>query len=433
MAMPDILYSSSLLSTRSAVSGLLVLYALGLALRLLATSLLGDGLASPLQGDEGDYLGVALRLLDGQGFVGPTGQPTAMHPPSLPLLLAGLVWLGGDGLAWLRVALAALCALIIPACFALTRTVTGSLQWAWSAALLATVFPTWLHAASVLQSDMLTALLVTTMAWCLLEGARRHSLCWLACGGLCWGAAILTRAVCLVYAPAVVVWACLLPGTWRRRLGIGGVVFLACGCLLVPWTARNYAVFGTWGLMSTQSGSELLKGNNPDATGILALDHAFFDGHVIHRHADAPHEAVRSAAYQADAVQFIRTQPWRFVQLCGLRFIQLWKLWSPRMGLVENLAVVFSLGLLLPWAFLAVWHSGWRDGPTLLLVGLVLCQTTVHMLFTANARYRLPVEPLVVVLALAGMAAAWRGLPVCPCEHYRHRMLRHALPSVRDM
>ena len=81
-------------------------------------------------------------------------------------------------------------------------------------------------------------------------------------------------------------------------------------CMLLPWTIRNSYAHGRFVLLSTQGGSELYKGNNPDATGILAIDHHHFDD-VLSDHYPMekfPDEAVRSDLFQADAVKFIRSQ-----------------------------------------------------------------------------------------------------------------------------
>jgi hypothetical protein len=161
-------------------------------------------------------------------------------------------------------------------------------------------------------------------------------------------------------------------------------------------------VHGTFVLISTQGGTELYKGNNPEATGILAIDHSHFDTALSQRYpADQyPNEAVRSQLFQADAVRFIRENPWRFAQLCFIRFIQLWKLYSPRVPLSNNLAVITSFGIALPFFLIRVVRLGWRRGPEMLFLLIILCQTGLHMVYTSIVRYRIPIEPLVIMMAI---------------------------------
>jgi hypothetical protein len=111
---------------------------------------------------------------------------------------------------------------------------------------------------------------------------------------------------------------------------------------------------------------------------------------------------VRSEMFQADARRFIIENPRRFAELCLIRFIQLWKVYSPRVPLIDNLAVIGSFGLALPFFLIQVIRSGWRRGPEMLLVLIVLCHTAVHVVYTSIVRYRIPIEPLVIILAIQG-------------------------------
>jgi hypothetical protein len=108
------------------------------------------------------------------------------------------------------------------------------------------------------------------------------------------------------------------------------------------WHIRSH--FDPWGI-------ELYRANNPETTGILSTDLAHFDATLSQRYPEDqyPNEVVRSKLFQADAVKFIRDNPWRFAQLCAIRFIQFWKLYSPRVPLSNNLAVIASFGIALPF------------------------------------------------------------------------------------
>jgi hypothetical protein len=150
--------------------------------------------------------------------------------------------------------------------------------------------------------------------------------------------------------------------------------------------------------------SELYKGNNPDATGILAEDHHHFDEVLSERYPSEkfPDEAVRSDLFQAEAVKFIRNNPQRFAELCWIRFGQFWKLYSPRVPLSNSLVVIASFGIALPF-FPDPGHSSGmaaRRGNAINAGDIV--SDALHMVFTSIVRYRLLIEPLVVVLAIAG-------------------------------
>lgn len=220
----------------------------------------------------------------------------------------------------------------------------------------------------------------------------------------------MIRSVCLIYGPGLALWLVLLMPTWKKRAAALLVLIVPFVCILLPWTIRNTRVHGRFVLLSTQGGSELYKGNNPDATGILAEDHHHFDEVLSERYPSEkfPDEAVRSDLFQAEAVKFIRNNPQRFAELCWIRFGQFWKLYSPRVPLSNSLVVIASFGIALPFFLIQAIRVGWQRGAEMLLMLVILSQTALHMVFTSIVRYRLLIEPLVVVLAIAGFQWTWR-------------------------
>jgi len=383
---------------------IVVLMFLGFLLRIVAGEVMGGGLNTGYEGDEGDYAKVAVRIVHGQGFTNYNGTPTTLHPPGLPLLLAMLISLTGPQNAIMRTFMSLLGSLLTPACYLLTRSLTGSQKLGWIAAAIAVVFPTWVFSSSAILTDVPAAVLVTLLAWALIEGNRRQSLSWIALAGAFWGAATLIRPACLVYAPCIALWLVLSMPCWKKSLTTVLVLMVPFACMLGPWMIRSTYVHGALVILSTQGGSELYKGNNPDATGILGIDHPHFDAALSQRYPveQFPNEAIRSQLFQEAAVKFIRENPRRFADLCFIRFGQFWKLYSPRVPLSNNLAVLASFGLAIPFFLIQVIRAGWRRGPEMLLILIVLSQTALHMVFTSIVRYRLPIEPLVIALAIAG-------------------------------
>jgi len=398
-------YKTKELFPRVVCLSLTVLICVGFILRIAAAEVFGGGLSNEeYQADEADYASLATHIAQGRGFTNSKGIPTAYRLPGLPLLLAMLISLTGPKIAVMRVFMAVVGSLLIPACYLLGRSMTGSQKVGWIAAAIAVFFPTWVIPSSVISSDIPAAIMVTLMAWMLIEGYRRQSLLWIVGAGVLWGAATLVRAVCLAYAPGIVLWLLLIMPGWKRRLAAVVAAIIPCAAILAPWSIRNTHIHGTLVLLSTQEGTELYKGNNPEATGILAIDHAHFEATLsqLYPEEQYPNAAVRSKLFQANAVRFIRENPWRFAQLCLIRFIQFWKVYSPRVPFSNSLIVIASFGVALPFFLIQVIRLGWRRGPEMLLLFIILCQTGTHMVYTSIVRYRIPIEPLIVVMAITG-------------------------------
>ena len=383
---------------------LALLFLLGFAVRLVVAHLLLGGLGRTFDGDESAYAGMALRLIEGMGFVDNRGNSTSILGPAVPLLVAIPTALLGPQIAGIRVFMCLIEALLVPGCYLLARSVGGSRKVGLTTATIAVIFPTWIVPSGAVMTDMPAAVLIALLVWLLVEGLRRESLLWIAGSGFVWGVAILTRAVSLSYAPAIILWLLLVMPDLKMRFAATGTIMISAALVVAPWSIRNTYVHGTFVLTSTQGGSEFNKGNNPMATGILAYDHAYFSENLQQRYPREQYvnEARRSSLYQADAVDFISKNPGRFLELCFIRFTELWKLYSPRVPLTASLAVIGSFGIALPFFLIQAVRRGWQRGPEMLLLLIIACHTAVHVVYTSIVRYRVPIEPFVIIMAIQG-------------------------------
>jgi 4-amino-4-deoxy-L-arabinose transferase-like glycosyltransferase len=373
----------------------------GFLLRIVVAETFGGGLSRDYEGDEGGYVTLATHVAQGLGFTGNSGRPTSYRAPGLPLLVALPISLIGPNIIGIRIFMCLIESLLIPACYLLGQSVSGSRRLGLVAGTVAVLFPTWIIPSGAVLTDIPAAILVTLMAWMLIEGHRRNSLLWIIGAGIVWGAATLTRAGSLIYAPAIVLWLWLMMVGWKRRLAAVGAVTIPFVCMLAPWSIRNTYVQGRFVPLSTQGGIQLYISNNPEATGVIAIDQAYVDGARQQRYPNSS-EADRDKLFQAEADKFIRENPWRFAQLCFIRFVQLWKLYSPRVPLSNSLVMIASFGVALPFFLVQVVRRGWRRGPEILFLLIILCHTSLYMVYGSNVRYRIPIEPLVMVMAITG-------------------------------
>lgn len=389
---------------RPVAQSLALLFLLGFAVRLVVAHLLLGGLGRTFEGDESAYAGMALRLVEGMGFVDNRGNSTSILGPAVPLLIAIPTALLGPQIAIIRVFMCLIEALLVPVCYLLARSVGGSRNLGLTAATIAVFFPTWVVPSGAVMTDMPAAVLIGFMVWLLVEGLRRESLLWIAGSGFVWGVAILTRAVSLSYAPAIILWLLLVMPNLKMRFAAIATIMISAAVVVAPWSIRNTYVHGTFVLTSTQGGSEFNKGNNPMATGILAYDHAYFSENLQQRYPREryPNEARRSSLYQADALDFISKNPGRFIELCFIRFTELWKLYSPRVPITSSLAVIGSFGVALPFFVIQAVRRGWQRRPEMLLLLIIVCHTAVHVVYTSIVRYRVPIEPFVIIMAIQG-------------------------------
>ena len=115
----------------------------------------------------------------------------------------------------------------------------------------------------------------------------------------------------------------------------------------------------------------------------------------------------RDHAYRDAAVKYITEDPVRFVKLAGLKFTRFWRLWPFAEDYRTPLYVVGSIVSFVPVLILAIVYLVFFSGghfvrifPLLLFIGYL---TAVHMIMVGSIRYRLPLEPFLIVFAAAAV------------------------------
>lgn len=394
------------LPLRVVIGRLTLLFVIGFVLRLVAAQWLLGGLDRGFVGDEGNYASLAKHITDGIGFTDNSGKLTSYRTPGLPLLVSVPTGLLGPNIIGIRIFMCFIEALLVPAFYLLLESVTGSAQLAFVAGAMAIFFPSWIIPSGAVMGDIPAAILVTLLAWMLIESYRRQSLLWIAGAGVLWGAATITRAGSITYAPAIILWLLIIVPGWKKRLGAVVALIVPFVCILTPWSIRNTYVHGKFVPISTQAGIQLYISNNPQATGVMVIDQAYVDRTRAQRFADFG-EADRDKLFQMEAIEFIRANPFRFMELCLIRVVELWKLYSPRVPLSNSLVVIASFGIAIPFFLLQVIRRGWRRGPEMLLTLIILSHTGLHMVYGSTVRYRIPIEPLVLVMAISSLCWIW--------------------------
>jgi hypothetical protein len=99
-----------------------------------------------------------------------------------------------------------------------------------------------------------------------------------------------------------------------------------------------------------------------------------------------------------EGVNWIRNNPKKFSWLIWRRFIHFWRLW-PKMATKRNKIIAkLTSGVYLPLAFLGMilsYKKYWQK--TLLLIFLFISFTLAYLPFFCMIRYRVPIDPLILV------------------------------------
>lgn len=316
--------------------------------------------------------------------------PTAQQSPLYPMILAGIFKIFGTFTAasayaavGLNIFAGALTAVLLQRIgkHYFNETVGTAAAWVWT-------LP-WMYRALAfsvsLSSAHLAALgLAAVVLW--LPKVIVTNRGWFAVG-LFFGVLVLLQASLLSVFVAYGIWL----AWWKNRTAQSMVAL--CGLLIVlaPWTIRNYLVLGRLIPVRDNFGLELWLGNRPGMHGTVDYSGDFPD------HDPSTYARLGEIAYMdaksKEAKLFIAKNPKAFVDRCIHRLIEFWYVPYSQSWLV--VPVLAWIG-----AFLAL-HRHYRAA--ILAIPLAIFPG-VYYITHIFPIYRLPIEPLVILLATFSVA-----------------------------
>lgn len=376
---------------------------------------------------------IAHSLAVGNGFSSPfrvdTG-PTAWLPPIYPLLLAGIFRTFGSytfhsfiAVALLNILFATLTC--VPIFFAGKRI--GSLNVAAGAAWLWAVFPNAiLIPVQSMWDASLSALLVAAIfcaTLALAESSRVRDWC---AYGLLWGIMLMTNATLAALLPLLLGWLAYRSHKQRRpwfgRLALSiGIVVLCC----LPWTIRNYEIFHTFVPLRSGFGLQLWLGNNDDTKDIFRAElHPIYNADERARYIQMGETAYMQEKQQ-QALQYMASHPAREAHLIGNRIISVWSGGTPTP--VKDLLNVPSVW----FRFVLLFNMTAAVGALLGIVVLFRRRSVyafpaavfpvvfpwAYYLTLVLPRYRLPIDPIVMLLAAIAFGSLSRLLSSATTRH----------------
>jgi hypothetical protein len=363
---------------------------------------------------------VASAIASGNGFSSPlrffdTG-PTAWFTPIYPYFVAGIfkIWgiFSSESKLIIETSNCAFAALTtLPIYFIAQRTfgkaVAVGAAWGW------VLFPTSLFFPIIwIWDTTLAALVMALIFWATLAMRDAQTISAWAGYGALWAVGVLINPSLLSVFPFLAGWA-----VWKSRRGPLSPIRMAAATLLifavclVPWTIRNYRVFGKIIVLRSNFGLELWLGNNP---GVPDTWSPWLHPNDSREEADKyarMGEIAFMAEKQREAIDFMRTHPTDTVRFMFRRFLNTW------MGTTDSpvdewstspwyLKAFLVLNILFPvltfMGALFVRRSNSEDAPPYFLLLLVF--PLIFYLTHSSLRYRFPIDPIMMCLAAHGVA-----------------------------
>ena len=362
---------------------------------------------------------IARAIALGQGFSNPfhgvTG-PTAWIAPAYPYFLAGVFKVFGvysDASAW--VALAVNCifsALTCATIFYIGREVFGQKSRVplWSAWVWALLPSQMFWAIRFPWETSLSAFLLSVVVLLILRHERDARFThWLAFGAW-WGAIALSSPALLSLLPFFGVWWLLRQADRAAAVRHAIVAALLFFAINTPWMLRNHQVFGKAVFIRGNFGAEFRMGNGPGADGTwMFWLHPTQDPVEFERYRRMG-EVAYVAERKREALQWISANPGRFAQITAKRILLFWA-GIPRSEVIAGFDIrdlseaAFFCSSALSYVGLVLVMRRRLRGRFIFAVSLLVYPVIYYLTFP-HERYRHPIEPLMVLLALYPFAEA---------------------------
>ena len=365
-----------------------------------------------------DWPDTAVYLQTGHALLSSGFMSSTNYMPVYPLAIS---LTGHGGIIPVQLVVSAFSAALVQV---ITFDVFGSRQAALFSGLIAALYPPLIFYANMRLTETLYIALVLMAFASFYRGA-------FLVGSISLVVSILTRPSLDLLAPLLVVAFCVArretgPSTIARRLALYGLVYVA---LMAPWWWHNWHLYHVFVRLDLAMGNLLII-ENSDLFDRVGLDFEAL-APAWERFYGISDPIARDRAMVDAALDYIRNNPVHWLWRCVDRFV---RFWSFVPGSQSRMVNVVSIMTTLPVTALAIlalvrlvhFPAKWirspvenaapgkaedvsiraetapgvrRLLPVLPILVLVAYLTAVHTVTHGIPRYRLPLEPFLIVLA----------------------------------
>ena len=361
--------------------------------------------------DERDFDTTAQNLVQGNGFsrIPNSSVPMIRRVPLYPLFLAVIYRTSRHSINAVRALQIFLVALTALIGYLVARLIFKG-KLALLSLLLIGLWPPLIVFSTRIMSEVLNTFLLSLSILCLVMLIRRRSIILAFIAGLLMGITTLCKATTALFPFFVFFFLILVYPSRKQALCHGLILILAAAIAISPWTIRNYVEFRTF--------IPLQLGVSPGfwvGTDISEGGRWQGEDKMLHHKFSKPlrddHLYVERF-YFKEAMESIKENPGGYLTLLVKKAGGFWR--RPSVGgvekfglkkilirgsnyLVHYLAIVFGI----IGSVLVVRRKILLAYPLILII---FYYTLMYALLFAEPRYRIPVLPMVIVLAIYGFS-----------------------------
>ncbi|MCH7812527.1 MAG: glycosyltransferase family 39 protein [Planctomycetes bacterium] len=410
--------------------------------------------------DERSYVKRAEALLDGQGFVGSyqtlvrhpvpahlsdlPQYPGALQPPGYVVFLAGVMALTGRSILAVKIAQVLLGTAAVGLVYALGANWFDRRRGLVAAAICA-LYPNLIAFTHYLWSETLFIVLLLAVIWLLTRRTAAPTILSALVAGTVLGYAACTRAGIVYFLPLLILWMVIgFRPVRRRNLVAAAALLVGLVEVIGVWSLRNYRVHGGFVLIDTNGPLNLWRGNAPGAFADRSAERSYdppfasipispvgtHTARTLVNQAkdilqdDQPTDLEIAAVAKRLAWEHIRSDPIAFGRRAWFKTIDMWnptsflvrhfkfQAYGPVSPAIESaICVAAMVGYVMVMLAGAVGGFVARRDPRVWLVfSLVFYYGAIHAVVFGLTRFRLPLMPLIILLAAHALCLLWPRL-----------------------
>lgn len=322
--------------------------------------------------------------------------PTARRVPGYPVFMSLIYLIFGHSVAAARIANALLgaasCVLIYYLAEQIKDKRAGLL-----AGYLAAVYPAFILIRSGGSGDLVTETLFIFVLLCFmflfLRFIRRPRIVTSLLASIVLGVLMLIKSAAALFGPFIFIWFLFIKG-WRLKDRLIRAAFILAVAMFVvmPWVVRNYLIFGQ-PIYSTQGGLTFYLSNNADAKGAWAIPQGEYDYYEgLKGRTDEP---FANKELFLRGLDYVGSNLKQMPKLVFMKILVLWNPFNPGYSMFYGIMLfLFILGFFMRKGVFQA--QDWR-----FLLLPVLYFTFIAAVFHGKPRFRLPLEPFLIIAASA--------------------------------
>lgn len=349
----------------------------------------------------------AQSISQGNGYAYPDGHLTAYWPVGIPGIYGALYYVFGQTFTAIIV-FNLIIAVMSTALIMLIADKWFNHKTAIIAGVIYAFWPSQIQFTSVLASELVFNffMLIGLYFWPKqLPSQYSH----LIVASIAFALATYVRPIAVLIPFILIATSFINKPQFSSHLKSSVCVLLTMAIVISPWSYRNYQLFDSFVLISTNGAPVLWMGNNPNSTGeyMPLLDIEFSD------------EVERSKYYKQQAIEHIKSEPSVFIQRFFKRFIDYYK--SETIGVHwNNEGITKALGeswltplkiqstlywtailLLSLFGGVKILTTGRKERVYLTNPAFVLIAyfTVLHSIIASGDRYHFPIIPFLAIFS----------------------------------